>query len=378
MKYLVYNIESLIVAVLCIALYVIFDKKSKKIQIIDIVMIIIMIIISGIRCNFGSDSYNYYIQYNHINYVYSDLKGIFIANYQSGFAALCYIVYNFTKFKFAIFWAVAIIVYPTIIIYMRKYTQRPSIAFAVYVLMGFFVISNNILKQEIAMTILIVAYYSFLKKNKKIRYILLVAIASMFHITAIIGGIAIWGATKIKPSYKNLIKYSSIGVILSVVYNVFMPILLKIPVFEKYVNYLTIERSDSTILRGTLNIICYIIIYIIISIILLHNKDKIKDIEDDDNYGYEQISFLFIAIMISIISVRNITMNRIGLYLYQFVVFSLPSLFVIKYDYQKRKFYLIIITLLMLVWFLVNNIIGAENRYYSYSTYFNSIPKPYY
>ena len=46
-------------SIVCIVLYIIFDKKTKKIQPIDIVMILILIIISGIRCNVGSDYYSY-------------------------------------------------------------------------------------------------------------------------------------------------------------------------------------------------------------------------------------------------------------------------------------------------------------------------------
>lgn len=294
MEYLIYDMKLIIFAVFCITLYAIFDKKTNKIQIIDIIMMTILVIISGIRCNFGSDSYNYYIQYNSVCNIYKNFMDVLNSSYQSGFISLCFVIHKLTQFKFAIFWAVALITYPTMIIYMRKKTQKPSIAFAMYILMGFFVISNNILKQNIAMLLLIIAYYNFLKKKKYIGYILITIIASRFHITAIIAGILIFIGTKIAPTYKNLKICIVLGIIISILYNIVIPIiLLNVPVLSKYLVYLDIERSLNTIIRGIMNSISYIIMYTILTYILLKNKDKIKEISPKDNFRIST-DFIFI------------------------------------------------------------------------------------
>lgn len=379
MEYLVYDMKCTVFAIFCIILYVIFDKKTKKIQLIDWIMIALLVIISGIRCNFGSDSFNYYNQYNSVNDIYASFWEVFNSNYQSGFITLCYVVYKLTHFEFAIFWVVAIIIYPTVIIYMRKKTQKPSVAFATYILMGFFVISNNILKQNIAMVILMIAYYSFLKKKRYIGYVLLTIVASKFHITALAAGILIFIGTKISPTYKNFKICILIGIIVCILYNVVIPIIVSnIPILSKYETYLSLERSSTTIIRGTINTISYVIMYGILTCILLKEREQIKEVSKEENFGYEQISFLFIAIMISIISVRNQTINRVALYLYQFIIFIIPNLFCIKFEYKKKNTYLVILVILFMSWFWINNIVGAENRYYDYSTYFNDIPKSYY
>ena len=379
MEYLIYDIKCLVFAILIITLYLIFDKKTNKIQLIDILIIIILVVISGIRCNFGSDMFNYYNQYNNVTYNYRNLGDVFNSSYQSGFITLCYIVYQLTNFEFGIFWSIALITYPVIVIYARKKTQRPSLVIASYILMGFFVMSNNILKQNIAMTLLLIAYYSFLKKKKYIRYAILIFIASKFHITALVVGILIIFTTKISPTYKNFGKFVLLGVIICILYNFVLPLIItNIPILSRYEGYLYLERSTSTIIRGTLNIISYIIMYVILTLIFLHEKEKIKAIDERDNYGYEQISFLFIAIMISIVAIRNQAINRIALYLYQFIIFMIPNLFKIKYSYRNKQAYLSLIVILIIGWFCLNNIIGAENRYYDYSTYFNDTPKSYY
>ena len=380
MGYLIYDIKCIMFAILCIAIYVIFDRKTKKIQIIDWIMIIILVIVSGIRCNFGSDSYNYYIQYNNVDHTYNSFWEVFTSSYQSGFISLCYIVYKLTHFEFAIFWVVALMTYPVIIIYLRKKTQRPSIGFATYLLMGFFVISNNILKQNIAMIIIIISYYSFLKKKRYVGYIILVLVASKFHITAILAGILIFFGTKILPTHKNLRRFVLIGVVVCVLYSFVIPLIIRnVPFLSRYETYLYLERSTTTIIRGAINIVSYIIVYGILTIILLKRKQYLKEIANkEEDYSYEQISFLFIAIMISIVSIRNQTINRVALYFYQFIVFMIPSLFKTKFNYNDKKTYLSILVIIFLSWFCFNNIFGAENRYYDYSTYFTDIPKSYY
>lgn len=379
MNYVIYDIKCFVFAILCITLYVIFDKKTSKIQLIDIVMMIVLVIVSGARCNFGSDTYNYYIQYNNVLTQYNSFWDVLNSSYQSGFISLSYVIYKLTNFEYGLFWVVALIIYPTTIIYMRKKTEKPSVAFAVYLLMGFFVMSNNILKQYIAMLIIMIAYYSFLKKKRYIGYAVMIFLASKFHMTAVIAGILILIANKIKPNYRNLRICIIIGVLTSVLYNIVIPIIINnIPVLSKYSIYIGIERSYTTMLRGALNAISYVIMYLILTYMLIKNKEQIKDNSPENNYGYEQISFLFLAIMISIVAIRNQTINRIGLYLYQFIIFIVPNLFYIKFDYRKRQIYLTTLIILLMGWYGFNNIIGAENRYYDYSTYFNDIPKSYF
>lgn len=377
MNYLIYDIKCVIFAFICITIYVMFDKKTKKIQVIDIIMIGILVLVSGLRCNFGSDSFNYYNQYNSVTDIYSNFWEAFNSTYQSGYISLCYIVYELIHFEFAIFWVVALITYPFIIIYARKKTQRPSIVFAMYILMGFFVSSNNILKQNIAMVIMFGAYYGFLKEKKYFGYVILTVIASKFHITAIIAGICIFLATKIEPNYKNFIKFILIGIIISIFYNVIAPFIINnMQILADYEEYLSLERSTTTIIRGTINVISYIIMYGILTIILLNKRKQIEELEN--NNCYREISFLFIAIMISIISIRNQTMNRIAMYLYQFIIFMIPSLFSLKYTIKAKKRYLTFFIFLFIGWFCLNNIVGAENRYYDYSTYLTDTPKQYY
>lgn len=129
---IIYDIIYLAFSILCIGLYTIFDKKTKKIQPIDIIIISILVIISGIRCNCGSDYYSYYITYNNWIGNVDSVNTIIESNSQFGLYVLSFILKSITDFPYAMFWMIAIIIYPIMIIYMRKTTRKSKCS--IYVL----------------------------------------------------------------------------------------------------------------------------------------------------------------------------------------------------------------------------------------------------
>lgn len=245
-------------SIICIILYIIFDKKTKNIQPIDIIMMVALIVISGIRCNVGSDYYVYYSAYNSWLSKLDSIHDVIQSNNQFGLYVLGFILKNITESPYALFWLVACIIYPCMIIYMRKKTQKPSIGFMCYTLLGFFAISNNILKQTMAMLVMIYAYES-LVKNKKIKFVVATLIATTFHTTAIIAAILMILARKIKPSYKNLLICILIGVIGLLAYNVIGNIVSHISILERYQTYFINTTTYSSMIKETIGVvrICY-------------------------------------------------------------------------------------------------------------------------
>lgn len=83
------------------------------------------------------------------------------------------------------------------------------------------------------------------------------------------------------------------------------------------------------------------------------------------------------GIAISIFAINNWTINRIALYLYQFVITIIPALFAVKYTPKEKKAYMFLVIILLVSACLFLTIFAAENEYYSYQTYFNTEPMPY-
>lgn len=360
-------------SIMCIVLYSIFDKKTKKIQPIDIIMILILILISGFRCNVGSDYYSYYISYNNWLTNIDSIYDVIQANTQFGFYILGFLLKSITDFPYAIFWLVACIVYPCMIIYMRKKTGKPSIAFMCFMLLGFYAISNNILKQTIAMLIMVYAY-EMLIKSKKIKFVIATLIASTFHTTAIIVAILMVISRKIKPSYKNLLICVLVGVIGLFAYNIMGNIISHISLLERYQTYFINTTTYSSMIKETIGVVIYALVYIVIVAIFISKKEQIKEMDEE---AYKRIPLLMIGIAISIFAINNWTINRIALYLYQFVITIMPALFAVKYTPKEKNIYMFSIVILVVTACLFLTIFAAENEYYSYQTYFTTEPMPY-
>lgn len=360
-------------SIMCIVLYIIFDKKTKKIQPIDIIMIIILVVISGLRCNVGSDYYSYYVAYNSWLANLDSVQEVIQANSQFGLYVLGFLLKCVTDFPYAIFWLVACIIYPCMIIYMRKKTGKPSIAFMCFMLLGFYAISNNILKQMMAMLIMIGAY-EYLVKNSKIKFAIATLIASTFHTTAIIVAILMVISRKIKPSYKNLLICILIGVIGLFTYNVMGNLVGHLSFLERYHTYFINTTTYSSMIKETIGVAIYALVYIAIVAIFISKKEQIKEVDEE---AYDKISLLMIGIAVSIFAINNWTVNRIALYLYQFVITIMPALFAVKYTPKEKKVYMFSIVIVLVTACLFLTIFAAENQYYSYQTYFTTEPMPY-
>lgn len=353
-----------IIFCLCICLlYKIFNKENNKIQIIDIVTMCILVVVSALRCNVGSDYVSYYLRYNSITNVYSGIKDIIINSNSVMFDILAYIVKIIVNNEYAIFWVVALIIYPCLIIVLRKNFKKPYIGLAVYLFMGFYSISNNIIKQYLAMCLILISY-KYLISRKKLKFIFIVIIASLFHSTALIAALLIILSTKIKANGLSLVIANFIGVTCFMFFDVF------ITIFEKYIPYnyyIYIQNNYGSMIKQTIGVIGYVIIYNLIIIILLRKKDVLK-------INNINIAVLIIAIPVNILAIQCWPISRVCLYLYQFIIFIAPKLLDYNYEKNNLRKNVVFFYLLMIIWMGFINIFGSDNEYYNYTTYYQVNP----
>ena len=353
-----FNIYYLLFALLICFIYRLFNKQNNKLQLIDIIIIVGLILISALRCNVGSDYYAYYLRYNGILNSYSNIFEIIKNSSSCLFDILCFITMKITNYRFSIFWLIATILYCPLVIYLRKTSKKPYLGLMIFIFSGLFLISNNIIRQVLAMMFIFISY-KYLDKKQPLKFILLIILAALFHKTALIAGLLLIIARKIKPNMQNLIILNIIGILGFILFN---PIINLIDNFIpiKYLNY--IINNYGSMHKQTLSVLGYVIFYNIISLILIHKQDKIKEISSTK---YKMISLIMVGIPISIISIRCWPMNRIALYLYTFIIILLPLIF----DNIKTSKLKIFITLILIIWFSFINIFGGDNEYYNYETY---------
>lgn len=175
-----------IIILLLMALVVYIQTMSaKKGSLMYIVFFIGLALISGFRYGLGTDFFAYLFFYkinpdniigaiqseNHMNIGYRILMSIFksigansdvfiFAVGISVTAAFAYIIYKNSKYK------------------MMSLLVFYAIYYHIYV--------NSALRQGIALVIFLLAFYSFLKKEKYVKYGICILIASLFHESALI------------------------------------------------------------------------------------------------------------------------------------------------------------------------------------------------
>ena len=209
---LAYSIESTMICCILICIYKVFSHNSKQLRAGDIFIMAIMIGISSIRYNVGSDYMRYLDSAKFVTAKFHTIGSLFSADvlkqysYQIGFPILAIIANIFSKSQYAIFWIISFVHYVPIIFFCRKRTNDAVIAFSVFLLFGYWLFSLSILKQAIALVLLLYASEALCRK-KYILFLVLSFIAILFHTTAIIAIIAllIVNFKWIEPTKKNFL-----------------------------------------------------------------------------------------------------------------------------------------------------------------------------
>ncbi len=344
---------------LCI-MHFVLERKRRRIHWNDILMVCILVITSSIRCNFGSDYFEYYKIYN-----FRNIQDITILNFDifsdKGYYILANLIKQINRFEFLNFVMVAIIIYPLIIYYFRKNSDNVTMSIFIFMCLDFFTITNNILKQSLALVILVFAYEKFLKKEY-ITFSMLSFIAIIFHLSSIlIIGLMILSALELK---KKIYFYAIciLSLFITLFYNQMLEfILTKIPIFSDYSVYQ--NSSSSMIFKFASLAYISIVIYTYYKIYpRIYNKDDKK-----------RLNLMIFSLPFLILSLRYITIIRIS-YLGIFQMCMLIPRYYPLFFYKNKRFKIRKMVVFFIIGFIILTICGGNNRYYSYSTIFNSKP----
>lgn len=326
---------------------------------------VILTFLSSIRCNFGSDYYNYYFSYNTVTFYYNSFLSALKSRYQSGFISLSYIIKTYIGNENAIFVVISVFVSVMTWFLFIRYSKSPRVSSAVWILSGFYLIANNLLKQYIAMTLLLWAFF-LLRKKKYFIFVILVLLASIFHVTALLVVPLYIIAIYLHTTYKTFMYIVVSGVLLSILLYPLLRVLTKVSLFSRYQIYLSMV-SNITI-RFVMSAAIMLLFYTIIVLILL-NYSK--------NFSIESkiyLNMIMISILITIISLRFFYLTRIAYYFMQFLPFVISNIFSENIENLKVKKMVRFVMTMLLGYCFIFTAFSGENNYYNYSTIFNDNP----
>lgn len=298
-------------------------KKSKNSQLLFLLLMIIVFIRSALRSYVvGNDTETYL-------HIFSAVKstGAFKDVITSGLTYTIEIGYLFLNWLCANIFNhyQSILILSSVLIFLgyykflRKYSYSLLLAFTTFFLLRFSDEAMNIIRQSIAMVILLKSY-DYIEKNQKRNYIITVLIAMLFHKTAIVFFPA-WWICKINFNRKMIFYFLSTSIILMIILKIGTAVLFSL--MGRYADYMSddYDYSSGGKIAPLINVLMY-------TTILLFVNYQIKKSRENSNLIMSMIrmrNLLFMGICILILSLSNALIFRVAIYYYIFVIALLPN-----------------------------------------------------
>ena len=347
------------------------SKKGKKI-ICYVMAILLFFVVSAIRYDVGTDYLNRYDgDYRKIG------NGIDVYNLEIGFKLLIKFCNLITPKSYILFAITSAIIVGFIMYRIIKNSNDPILGVLVFFLAGFYFESLNILRQYVAMSIIVFAYPFLLEKKKIPLFVLCTIIAGLLHSSAFVMLVLLFLNNKMLASWKWVIPVSIIILILNKNLLKFVAIFLTNTRFSIYLTE-RFAKGDFSVLYVFENLIIYICMYYV------YTKLKNKNKQDTLFLNIQALALLTIAMgschMLFLRSASYFSIFQVisvPYYITQFPVDEfINDLKKLKIDLTKYKgkivqYVKIALICFMFVCFFRTNILNNTNEPLPYKTIFN-------
>ena len=275
-------------------------SKKRCIQVITV----ILTCFSGFRSYQMGDVFHYYYAYQTCNSPgwTLDLNSHDTVGLQLFFRIAGRLGLDFQSCLFIIAAFVAI----TLGVLIYKYSPSPFWSYAMYLGMGFYISSFNILKQIIAMGFIVLAMICILE-NKPVRFIMFVIVAALFHFPSVIFLVAYPFAKK----RINAVYFVMIVLTIVLVF-VFRNQIVEQASTLYYEGDMTFESTET--IGGKTIMMAAILIFGLI----------MRPLRDYDRIYSQIFNVLVLAVIVQTFSVYDNVFSRLADYFYQFVVVFIP------------------------------------------------------
>ncbi len=274
--------------------------------------------------NIGNDTYQYFLDYQ-LNDAFD-----FENRYEPGFVVLSGVFKIISNSPYNIIIGSSVISFLLYYKFISIYSRWYFFSVILFLLLGFFDTSMNIMRQVLAVGILLQGYQYILNK-KFIPFVITVILSATFHYSAFIFIFA-WWICKIKPSDKNLtIIIIGFLILSTVAFSSILNSLLGIfTLYEEYQNSIfgQGQRIGALFQSAILVILLFVAYY-------LRKQNRCKF----TNIGLDSVFMLcFIGMLIQLLSYNMSVIARFAVYFNIFQIILIPNL-LIQLPLKKRYYY---------------------------------------
>jgi len=319
-----------------------YTNKRKKFYLF--LSFILLFLISAFRAeNVGTDTSNYLRGFSNIKD--ATLTNIFEKErWESGYVILNKLV-SFVSIKDqSILFFSSFIILLAIMYFIYKNSENVVLSLYLYISLYLYFFSFNGIRQAMAMSILAMGFH-LIKERKLIKYLIIVSVASLFHVTAIIFSF-FYFLYNLKLNIKNIVLLSLMFIFIFVFIE---DIVFYILSYTKSLNY--IDAND--ILEGSGLLFPLVNLSFLIYVLFIKINNKIKDPELDF-----YLLIIIIGFLATIIAMKLSVILRLNYYFQLFYIIAIPLS--LKYVKQKNLKVLLIYLILTvtIIYFLVRLLNG--------------------
>ena len=347
---------------ICLCLIIIFiyfvthiSKKNTKLN--DIIFLfcsffLLFFFVAFRKTSIGNDTLEYIKLFKNCSLYKWDYLDINV-RYEIG-----YIIFNIiisyisssTRFFMVI---MSLIFNYSIYVFIKDNSKNYLFSIIIYLNLLFFYQSMTMMRQFLALSIILLSF-KFVKEKKPLKYMVMVLLASSFHVTALISAF-IYPMYYMKLNKKRILTLS----IVTIVFSTFL---------DKIIPYLSILTNRSNFYNQMIgevklaNVILFLIylVFLIFSLFVIKKDNK----KSNDFYLYV---FIFSALLYAL-SINVAVLARVGLYFAILSIISLPN--IIYYNLKNdRLIYELIISVFLILYSSIIMIYRPEwNSAYNYKS----------
>ena len=330
-------IFNLLLCLIIIFLYALINlgkqsKETKNKVFLVITFVILFFVVATREMNVGNDTKSYINLFNLCNMYKFDILNMNFY-YEKGYL-IFNVILNYLNFSPRFFmYIMSFIFNVSAYCFIKDNSKNYLMSVLMYINLLFFYQSMTMMRQFLALAIILMFSFKYVKNKQFLKFLLSIAVASLFHASAII-------AVFIYPIYN--LKYNRKRVLMIIVSSIIVLLSLKFiyPFIANLINRESyyIDMLGEAKLGNFISMLIFVIMYIF-SLIIVKQKER-------QDYGFYLYTLLFTA-AIYFVSINMAVLSRASQYYAIFSVISLPNL--IEHNVKNNK----IIVNIAIVFFMI-------------------------
>jgi hypothetical protein len=289
------------------------DRSAGRWTVFDILAVAVMVTVSGLRYQVGTDFNLYYTLYNKLDPAHWQAT-LASSPQEVGYTGLSLALRGISDSPYLIFWVASALTIIPVYVTIKKQSVDPTMSLLLYVLLAFFVAPFNLVRQGIAISLNFWAD-SYLDHNKK-AYLVINAVAASFHASVLLVVVIQFIARRCQSSVRLLTAVVIASMVAVLLYT-------RIGVFAVWLNTLNPRYDGYIVAQQGAGIGSYLIIaarlgLLLYVLTLARRSVRDQSIRRHTNYVIVGLFFLFLG-------TQSVVISRMELYFGMFLVLLIPN-----------------------------------------------------